>query len=111
LGVSGALKCPIIAATFHRSITALIGCLTAYQLSPVMVEKPRRTPKDSTVGIVRKVLYTTNTTITNITTMVVPFAPHKALDLWIRLIVRADPLPKGSGGRVVEANNLNRYTS
>jgi hypothetical protein len=81
--------------------------LTAYQLSPVMVEKPRRTPYDSTVGIVRKVLYTTNTTITNITTMVVPFAPHTAWDLWIRPVVRADPLQKGSGGRVVEANNLN----
>jgi hypothetical protein len=38
--------------------------------------------------------------------MVVPFAPHTAWDLWIRPIVRADPLPKGSGGRVVEANNL-----
>jgi len=77
--------------------------LKAYQLSPVMVEK-----RGSTVGIVRKVLYTTNTTITNITTMVVPFAPHMAWDLWIRPIVRADPLPKGSGRRVVEANKLNR---
>jgi hypothetical protein len=42
------------------------------------------------------------------TTMVVPFAPQKAWDLWIRLIGRADPLPKGSGGGVVEANDLNR---
>jgi hypothetical protein len=41
------------------------------------------------------------------TTMVVPFAPPTAWDLWILLIVRADPLPKGSGGGVVEANNLN----
>jgi hypothetical protein len=39
---------------------------------------------------------------------VVPFAPHTAWDLWIRPIVRADPLPKGSGGRVVKVNNLNR---
>jgi hypothetical protein len=38
--------------------------------------------------------------------MVVPFAPHRAWDLWIRPIVHADPLLKGSGGRVVEANNL-----
>ena len=73
-----------------------------------MVEKPRRTPYDSTVGLVRKVLYTTNTTITNITPMVVPFAPYMAWDLWIRPNGRADPLPKGSGGRVVEANHLNR---
>jgi hypothetical protein len=42
------------------------------------------------------------------TTMVVPFAPHTAWDLWIRLIGRADPLPKGSSEGVVEANNLNR---
>jgi hypothetical protein len=41
------------------------------------------------------------------TTMVVPFAPHMAWDLWIRLIGRANPLPKGSGGVVVEASNLN----
>jgi hypothetical protein len=41
-------------------------------------------------------------------TMVVPFAPHLAWDLWILPIVRADPLPKGSGGGVVEANYLNR---
>ena len=32
------------------------------------------------------------------TTMVVPFATHMAWDLWIRPIVRADPLPKGLGG-------------
>jgi hypothetical protein len=42
------------------------------------------------------------------TTMVVPFAPHMMWDLWIRLIERAGPLPKGSDGGVVEANNLNR---
>jgi hypothetical protein len=42
------------------------------------------------------------------TTMVVPFAPHTAWDLWICPIGRADPLPKGSGGVVVDANNLNR---
>jgi hypothetical protein len=42
------------------------------------------------------------------TTMVVPFAPPTAWDLWILPIVRADPLPKGSGGGAVEANNLNR---
>ena len=29
------------------------------------------------------------------TTMVVPFATHTAWDLWIRPIVRTDPLPKG----------------
>ncbi len=46
---------------------------------------PRRFP---TVGIVRKVLYTTNTTIHNITTMVVPFAPFTAWDVWIRPIGR-----------------------
>jgi hypothetical protein len=45
---------------------------------------------------------------TNMTTMVVPFAPHTAWDLWICPIGRADPLPKGSGGGVVEANNVNR---
>ena len=44
---------------------------------------------------------------TNMTNMVVPFAPHTAWDLWIRLIGRADPLPKGSGRGVVKANNLN----
>jgi hypothetical protein len=38
---------------------------------------------------------------TNMTTMVVPFAPHTTWDLWIRLIGCADPLPKGSGGGVV----------
>jgi hypothetical protein len=32
---------------------------------------------------------------------VVPFAPHSAWDLWIRPIVRTDPLPKGSGGGLV----------
>ena len=42
------------------------------------------------------------------TTMVVPFATHMAWDLWIRPIVRVNPLPKGSGGGVVEANNMNR---
>jgi hypothetical protein len=42
------------------------------------------------------------------TTMVVLFAHHMVWDLWIRPIVRADPLPKGSGRGVVEANNLNR---
>jgi hypothetical protein len=42
------------------------------------------------------------------TIMVVPFAHHTVWDLWIRPIVRADPLPKGSGGGVVEANDLNR---
>ncbi len=42
------------------------------------------------------------------TTMVVPFAPHSAWNLWTRPIVCADPLPKGSGGGVVEANYLNR---
>jgi hypothetical protein len=41
------------------------------------------------------------------TTMVVPFAHHMVWDLWIRPIVRADPLPKGSGGGVVETNKLN----
>jgi hypothetical protein len=41
------------------------------------------------------------------TTMVVLFAPHMAWDLWISPIGCADPLPKGSGGRVVEANYLN----
>ena len=46
---------------------------------------PRRI---STVGIVRKVLYTTNTTIYNITTMVVPFATFTAWDIWIRPIGR-----------------------
>jgi hypothetical protein len=40
--------------------------------------------------------------------MVVSFAHHTARDLWISPIGRADPLPKGSGGGVVEANNLNR---
>jgi len=30
--------------------------------------------------------YNTNTTITNITPMVVPFAPHTAWDQWIRPI-------------------------
>ncbi len=35
--------------------------------------------------------------------MVVPFAPPTAWDLWILPTVRADPLPKGSGGGVVEA--------
>jgi hypothetical protein len=40
--------------------------------------------------------------------MVVPFAPHSAWDLWIRPIGRTDPLPKGSGGGVDEANYLNR---
>jgi hypothetical protein len=39
--------------------------------------------------------------------MVVPFASHMAWDLWKRPIVRADPLPKGLGGGVVEANNVN----
>jgi hypothetical protein len=53
-----------------------------------MVEKNTKTPSDSTVGIVLKVLYTTNTTIHNITTMVVLFAPHTAWDLWIRPIGR-----------------------
>jgi hypothetical protein len=42
------------------------------------------------------------------TTMVVPFAPHTAWNLWIRPIVLAGPLPKGSGGGVVEANKINR---
>jgi hypothetical protein len=44
------------------------------------------------------------------TTMVVlvPFATHRAWDLWICLIVLADPLPKGPGGGVVEANKINR---
>jgi hypothetical protein len=42
------------------------------------------------------------------TTMVVPFAPHLAWDLWTRPIVHAGPLPKGSGGGVVEENYLNR---
>jgi hypothetical protein len=42
------------------------------------------------------------------TTMLVSFAPHLAWDLWTRPIGRADPLPKGSGGGVVEANYLNR---
>ena len=46
---------------------------------------PRRLP---TVGIVRKVLNTTNTTIHIITTMVVPFAPFTVWDIWIRLIGR-----------------------
>jgi hypothetical protein len=41
------------------------------------------------------------------TTMVVPFAHHTVWDLWIRPIVHADPLPKGSGRGVVEANDLN----
>jgi hypothetical protein len=41
-------------------------------------------------------------------TMVVPFSHHTVWDLWIRRIVRADPLPKGLGGGVVEANDLNR---
>jgi hypothetical protein len=36
------------------------------------------------------------------TTMVVPFAPQPVWDLWIRPIGHADPLPKGSGGVVVE---------
>jgi len=40
--------------------------------------------------------------------MVVPFATHTVWDLWIRPIVRADPLPKGSGGGVVEVNIINR---
>jgi hypothetical protein len=31
-----------------------------------------------------------------------PFAPPAAWDLWILPIVHADPLPKGSGGGVVE---------
>ena len=39
---------------------------------------------------------------TNIPTMMEPFAPPAAWDLWILPIVRADPLPKGSGGGVVE---------
>ncbi len=39
---------------------------------------------------------------TNIPTMMEPFAPPTAWDLWILPIVRADPLPKGSGGGVVE---------
>ncbi len=34
----------------------------------------------------------------NIPTMMEPFAPPAAWDLWILPIVRADPLPKGSGG-------------
>jgi hypothetical protein len=38
----------------------------------------------------------------------VPFAHHTVWDLWIRPIGRADPLRKGSGGGVVEANYLNR---
>jgi hypothetical protein len=42
------------------------------------------------------------------TTMVVPFATHTAWDLWIRPIVRADPLLKGAVGGVVEANKINR---
>ncbi len=42
----------------------------------------------STVGIVQKVLYTKNTTIHNITTMVVPFAHFTAWDIWIRPIGR-----------------------
>ncbi len=39
---------------------------------------------------------------TNIPTMMEPFAPPAAWDLWIHPIVRADPLPNGSGGGVVE---------
>ena len=39
---------------------------------------------------------------TNIPTMMEPFAPPAAWDLWILPIVRANPLPKGSGGGVVE---------
>jgi hypothetical protein len=39
---------------------------------------------------------------TNIPTMMEPFAPPTAWDLWIFPIVRADPLPKGSDGGVVE---------
>jgi hypothetical protein len=39
---------------------------------------------------------------TNIPTMMEPFAPPTAWDIWILPIVRADPLPKGSGGGVVE---------
>ena len=39
---------------------------------------------------------------TNIPTMMEPFAPPTAWDLWILPIVRADPLPKGSGRGVVE---------
>ena len=35
---------------------------------------------------------------TNIPTMMEPFAPPTAWDLWILPIVRANPLPKGSGG-------------
>jgi hypothetical protein len=42
------------------------------------------------------------------TTIVVPFAPHSVWDLWTRLIARADPIRKGLGGGVVEANYLNR---
>jgi len=45
------------------------------------------------------------------TTMVVPFATHTAWDLWILPIVHDDPLPKGSGGGVVEANIINRKTT
>jgi hypothetical protein len=39
---------------------------------------------------------------TNIPTMMEPFAPPTKWDLWILPIVRANPLPKGWGGGVVE---------
>jgi hypothetical protein len=43
----------------------------------------------SIYGTIAVNLLTTNTTIHNITTMVVPFATHTAWDLWIRPIGRA----------------------
>jgi hypothetical protein len=83
------------------------GCTSLCQPVDVGFNKPFNslTPKSVLAGTKNsrsEVFLLAKLKHTNIPTMIEPFAPPAAWDLWILPIVRADPLPKGSGGGVVE---------